>query len=441
VAWVAERKDCLCVLLCLGTMLAYQAYAAKPSLGRYAVVTTAFVLALLAKPLAVTLPAGLLLLDIWPLRRLELDVRNLRATAQRAGPLVAEKLPWLCLSAAAAWLTLAAQTKAITAGTLWAFRLVHGVTAYGTYLWQTLVPGPAVILHPMPDRFPAAEFAASAIAVLAITVACFATCLRRPWLLVGWLWFLGTLLPMSGIVTIGAHAHADRYTYLPHVMLAAAVVFELRDRGWLVSPRRFVRTGSRLALAVWCGLLPVVTFRELRFWNDSEALFAHTLDVTGPNPVMERHLGGYYDMLDRHEEALAAFAAAYLHSPDDPDCAGLLIRSLQASGQSERAEKLFRSIARHDPSSATLIAEMNWTMRPPNAASWTEPTYMWQHLAESWLQRGEPAEAVRVFERIVTADPADDEARARLQSIREGVDRDSFQAAPSDLPATDIPSR
>ena len=206
VAWVAERKDCLCVFFCVATMLAYQWYATRRTVMGYMLVTATIALAMLSKPLAVTLPVGLAVLDLWPLGRL--DVRR----PQSWPWLVVEKLPWIVMAAGLAFLTMQAQVagSAVNQAAPLAWRLQQTVMSYGIYLWQLFVVGGHSLLYPIPaDPWrPGGEVVATLAVLVIITAVAAANVTRRPWLAAGWAWFLLITFPMSGIVAIGEHSHA-----------------------------------------------------------------------------------------------------------------------------------------------------------------------------------------------------------------------------------------
>ncbi len=215
VAYVAQRKDVLSTLFWLLGMAAYVRYAARPTVVRYAVVALMLVLGLMSKPMVVTLPLVLLLLDVWPLGRWW---HRVPGSASRSW-LILEKIPLLVLSAAASAITVLAQAHGGSVGSLAAYpltmRIANALTAYVAYLRKTFWPVDLACFYPYPSAYPPWRLAAAALALAAISSIAVRSVRRAPYLLVGWLWYLGTLVPVIGIVQVGMQAMADHYTYVP----------------------------------------------------------------------------------------------------------------------------------------------------------------------------------------------------------------------------------
>jgi len=284
VAWVAERKDVLSACFWMLAMGAYGRYVRGPSPGRYLLVALAMLLGLMAKPMVVTLPFVLLLLDVWPLGRLRFEP----GWSRRLARLAIEKLPLLGLSAAASLITLRYQTTSlVTLEVLpWRLRLANSAVSYAAYLGKLLLPRNLAVFYPIPLDIPFWKAAGAAALIAALTALTVWKARKAPWLLVGWLWFVGTLVPVIGLVQVGRQAMADRYTYLPSIGLFLALCWglaELAGRG----------AGRRAALAV-AGVaailaLTLATRAQVRQWSDSVTLFQHAVDVTADNYVA--HIG------------------------------------------------------------------------------------------------------------------------------------------------------
>lgn len=275
VAWIAERKDVLSLFFWLLTMLAYQRYATLPGLRRYLLVALFLTLGLMAKPMVVTLPCVLLLLDYWPLQR-----------PRQVGRLLLEKLPLLALSAAASAITFLVQRTggAVVSlqGEPLASRLGKALFAYCFYLGKIFWP--AELFVPYWDDFEltALPLAAAALGLILLTGAALRYRARCPYLLVGWLWFLGTFVPVIGIVQVGSQSAADRYTYIPSIGLFIAVTWgaaDLAARGR--APRSLVGAGAAAVL----GACVFLAFRQIGYWRNSETLFQHTLALDPPNLI------------------------------------------------------------------------------------------------------------------------------------------------------------
>jgi tetratricopeptide (TPR) repeat protein len=292
VAWVSERKDVLSAFFWFLTLLAYVRYVRAPSAGRYAVVALGLVLGLAAKPMVVTLPFTLLLLDYWPLARL--------ATAS-AGRLVREKLPLLVLVTATSALTIVAQRRGGAMGPLsehpLGARIGNAVVSYVSYLGKTLWPRHLSLLYPHPGAsLPGWRIAASAAVLLVVTAVALRERHRRPYLCVGWLWYLVTLAPVIGLIQAGEQGMADRFTYVPLVGIFVAAV-------WLLPSARLA---PALAIAALLALA-VRTSRQLPTWRDSIALYTHALAVNEANPTAHANLGAELVRLGRSDEARGHF--------------------------------------------------------------------------------------------------------------------------------------
>jgi Flp pilus assembly protein TadD len=277
VAWVSERKDVLSAVFWMLTMWAYAWYADRPSLVRYLGVVVIFALGLMAKPMLVTLPCVLLLLDYWPLRR----TRWLPGpTAVPVWRLVAEKVPLLALAGGASLLTVGAQHHIVRSMEEMPLgdRLQNVVVTYGTYLGQMFWPAGLTCFYPhRGGQLPLWVPVAAAVLLVGVSLVAVAQARLRPYLPVGWFWYLGTLVPVVGLVQVGMHAHADRYTYLPLVGVFIVLVWsaaELAAR-WRLSPA--VLAAGTLAVL---GVCVVRTWEQVGYWKDSVTLWQHAVDVT-----------------------------------------------------------------------------------------------------------------------------------------------------------------
>jgi protein O-mannosyl-transferase len=320
VAWVAERKDVLSGLFFMLTLWFYARYAERPSLGRYLLVLASFALGLTAKPMLVTLPFVLLLLDYWPLRRLappRLESQTDDATPRRTlARLVLEKIPFFVLTAASCTVTLAAQRGAIVPldqrDVSW--RLANAALACVGYLEKMVYPSDLAVLYPLPkDLPPAWEVAAAVTALLAISTALVVSRRRRPYLFVGWFWYLGMLAPVIGLVQVGSQKMADRYTYLPQVGLYIAVAWTAVQMAGARPNRR--RALAAVALLVVMGLLGCA-LQQTRHWRNSETLWTHTLACTSQNVVAHHNLGNALAREGHFGKAIVQYQLALEINPD-----------------------------------------------------------------------------------------------------------------------------
>jgi protein O-mannosyl-transferase len=305
VAWVAERKDVLSTFFGLLALLAYARYVAEAQVrpprakNYFGWSLAAFALGLLAKPMLVTLPFVLLLLDYWPLRRFTDPWRERVAVAR----LILEKWPFFLLTILSCVCTFLAQrSEAVISlqSESVALRVENSLVATATYVGQTLWPVNLGAFYPLPQHYAPARVVVSLAVLLGISLLVWWARRKDPCLLMGWLWFLGMLVPVIGLVQVGGQAHADRYTYLPAVGLFVAIVFGLTSLGrrWRLSAR-WNTCAAALVLAVCL----VLTARQLSFWRDSQTLFEHTLAVTGQNIQAHMLLAYVYHEQGRLAEA------------------------------------------------------------------------------------------------------------------------------------------
>ena len=310
VAWVAERKDVLSTLFWMLTLWAYVYYTERPKLARYLVVVAAFALGLLAKPMLVTLPCVLLLLDFWPLQRL----RSGQATP---GRLIWEKVPLFVLAAASCAVTWYAQQHAGAVAALdklpLKLRLANAVLAYVGYIGKTFWPRDLAIFYPHPLTMgPAWRLVLAAVFLLTVTGLALATSRRRPFVAVGWLWYLGTLVPVIGAVQVGQQAMADRYTYIPLIGLFLLVAWGLPS---LLA--RWQLPASLLALpaVMVVAACTVCTAMQVAVWHDSIALWEHSCKVTPESATARNNLGLALLQEGKFEEAEQNFRRALRINP------------------------------------------------------------------------------------------------------------------------------
>ena len=315
VAWIAERKNVLCTFFFFLALWAYGWYTRKPGWQRYLVVVAGFAAGLASKPMVITLPFVLLLLDYWPLERIRGEGNKGGLSWSR---LVLEKLPLLALSAASAVITVQAQQAggSIRTTTEFSFtvRIANAIYAYALYLWKTIWPARLAPLYPHPgDTLAAWRVLLAALVLLTITVAVWKF-RRRRYLLVGWLWFLGTLVPVIGLVQVGEAAMADRYAYIPLIGVFVMIAFGIVD--W--AQQKNLAYWPAVPVAAVLLVLALVTNRQIGYWQSNYDLWSHTLAVTENNFVAEDNVGGALILEDKEEEAHPHFEAAARINPRDP---------------------------------------------------------------------------------------------------------------------------
>ncbi len=313
VAWIAERKTLLCTLFCFLTFAAYGWYARTQSLLRYLTVLACFLLALMAKPMAVTLPVALLLIDYWPLGRF--GSPDAPATRNAQMGLVLEKLPLLLISLIFSYLAVLAQhsTHALVVTLPLPLRLRNAAMAYAAYIGKAFWPARLSIFYPYPEGGPSWMALGLALLLLAAVTVLALRLRRRPYLAAGWFFFLVSLLPVIGLVQVGNQAMADRYAYTPLIGLFVMAVWgldALRERLRL--------SAAPVVLASICALaaLAVATRVTLSYWQDSRTLFTHAERMLNkPDELIEVNLGNAYDSLNQPEEALRHYEIAEAVKP------------------------------------------------------------------------------------------------------------------------------
>ena len=317
VAWAAERKDTLSTFFGLMSLIAYVSYAETPSIRRYAWVAITLALGLLAKPMLVTWPFVMLLLDYWPLRRFQRSDASDQWSVVRC--LVVEKLPLFALVAASAVVTSLAQSHGGGVRTFTEFpialRLSNALVSYAKYLLLAFWPNDLAVYYPYKGTdIPAWQIISAALLLIAITAFCFSQRKIRPYLIVGWLWFLGTLVPVIGLVQVGGQTMADRYFYIPSIGLFIAIVFGLAD---IAETRRVAPWLSAAIANVVLLVLATLTNAQIHRWSDSFTLFKHALTVAPPSVIVEDCLGLAMHKNGQLDEAVAHFEKALQMRPDD----------------------------------------------------------------------------------------------------------------------------
>jgi Flp pilus assembly protein TadD len=371
VAWVAARKDLLCGLFFLLALLAYTAYARRRDGERggrawpwYLAALGCHGAALLSKPIAVTLPCVLLLFDVWPLGR----DRGPEPRVTRWPVLAREKIPFFILSAAHAALTLVAQRSALASldSLPVSGRVARAVVFLGWQTWASLCPLGLAVSYPFPrDGFPTRIVIASAAGLVAVTAICLALRRRTPALTVGWLWFVGMLFPVLGLLQAGDQGVADRWTYLPGMGFAAAIAYTAADGLATLRTRcgaDVARTTGAVALACAAFVLVTLTARQTSHWRDAEALWRRSATLYPGSDKALTNLGWALHEKGHDDEAMRWFAAGLAVNPRHADCANTLGLLLAARGRSTEAEECFRLAIDSRPDLAAPHANLGMTL-------------------------------------------------------------------------------
>ena len=349
VAWISERKDVLSTFFWIGSMWAYCEYVKARCAGWYTAAVALCALGLMCKAMLVTLPFALLLFDLWPLRRFELVTHDWPG---RAAKLVVEKLPFFALAAVTGFFTFVAQQ---TGEAVIPFeplslseRVENAFISYARYLAKTFWPARLAVFYPHPGEWPTMQFVVSLVLLAGVSVAAVLYVRRHPFLFTGWFWFLGTLVPVIGLVQVGGQSMADRYTYVPSIGLFVALVWLLR--------RATARVPAAAATVATMGLLicAVLTHRQSRLWHDSVTLFTHASRVTPPNSIVLNNLGAALLAAGRASEADEAFGRALELDPEDVWALGNVGNSLLRAGRIDEALVQYRKALNAKPNTPQL---------------------------------------------------------------------------------------
>jgi tetratricopeptide (TPR) repeat protein len=357
VAWIAERKDVLSTLLAMLMLWLYVRYVEVPSPRRYVPVVVVFALGLMAKPMVVTLPLVLLLLDYWPLCRWTWP-----PSWSVVRSLVWEKTPLFVLAALDSMLTFEAQRGAGAVTTLvhapFSARLANSAVAYVSYMDKAVWPVNLAVLYPVHD-VPAALAVAAGSLILVLTAGAVWAARRRPYVFVGWFWYVGMLVPAIGLVHVGAQSMADRYTYLPFVGLSVVVVWGAADLVRNRPPLGNIAAGVAVLAIV---LMAATAYRQTMYWNDSQTLFERTLAVTEGNFIIHNNLGAVLAREGRDAEAIPHFRQAVTIEPDYGEAHANLGHELLKTSQFDMAFSELSDALRLKPDLAAAQADMGMLM-------------------------------------------------------------------------------
>jgi len=435
VAWVSERKDVLSTLFWLLTMWAYVRYVRSKTSDDgtsiesllstpYLLVVLFFALGLLAKPMLVTLPFVLLLCDYWPLERFR--------TRRDILPRIVEKLPLFALSAASCVVTVIAQ-RSVGAVESWDYlppfmRLANALTSYAKYIVMLVHPADLAVFYPYNRFISPWEVGGSIILLLGISAICIWQIRRRPFLIVGWLWFLGTLVPVIGFLQVGSQSLADRYTYVPYFGLFIMLVwggFSLVGESGF--GRRTVAIASAAVILIFAGL----AIHQVSYWRDPERLYRHTLAVTSNNFLIAHNLCHHYMTVDRLDEAVPLCKQAIDTRPTYNEPYNTLGIVEFKRGNFAEAERQFKESLKYEPSYSYALLNLSQAQASegkPEAAEETLRQAVEQNggsasdafapalssVAAAYAERQDYKKAVENFSRLIYIQPNNAEARTRL---------------------------
>ena len=436
VAWVSERKDVLSTLFWMLTLLAYVAYARKPGAARYMLVFLFYALGLMAKPMLVTLPFVLVLLDVWPLRRLALGIgAKSRAGSKFSGDfwssglrLLIEKLPLVGIAIASSIVTIVVQGKwgAVTGLDRFplSLRAANALVSYMIYMGQMLWPARLAAFYPYPRSLSAGWVMGAMLFLVAVSAAAIREIHRRPFLTVGWLWYLGTLVPVIGLIQVGGQARADRYTYVALIGLFIVFAWGTTD---LLARWRY-RAVALSAAAVVVILACAITARaQVRYWDNAISLWEHTLQVTERNPLAHNDLGVALVAEGRVTEAIPHYYEALRFNPTYAEAQYNLGNALARLGKGPEAIPHYLEALRIRPAYAqvhnnlgtTLLTQgkLNEAIPHYEEALRIQPDYTEAHnnLGIALASEGRLPEAIAHFTEALRIQPDYADAHGNLQ--------------------------
>ena len=426
VAWVAERKDVLSTFFALLSLLSYTRYAKENCRRSFWFAVLFLALGLMAKPMLVTLPFILLLLDHWPLRR---------TGSESPAALLREKTPFFLLAAAACVVTFLAQHQGAAVATLekvsLAYRLENLPVAYAGYLSKIFWPANLSVLYPLPKTISGLSIAAALAVLILISAGAWRARKGSPYGIIGWLWFLGMLVPVIGLVQVGGAAMADRYTYFSATGIFLAVTF-----GAAALARRF-HVPRTLLTVVAAGILAAclaLTAHQLRYWRDAETLFRHAIAVTGDNDVALIDLGVALSAQGRLEEALVPYHEALRLAPDRYQLHNNLGNILGRLGRPEEALAEYREAVRLKPDlaflhngTAQMLAQLGRLEEAEacfSEAIRLDPSFASPHfeLAKTLLKQGQNIAAMDQFRAALRLDPDNFQILAQIAKVLAASD-------------------
>ena len=407
VAWIAERKDVLSGVFFMLTLLTYFRYVRVRSIGHYLTVLFMFALGLMCKPMLVTLPFVLLVLDYWPLGRIRGQKSDVSGH-ENLVMLVVEKIPLVGLSAISSVVTFLAQRGAVgwTEQLPVLARINNAVVTYAAYMWQMLWPVKLAVFYPHPEsRLPLWEIILCLLLLIGITAAAVVLRKSRPYFITGWLWYLGMLVPVIGLVQVGWQGRADRYTYLPQIGLYIAITWGIAD---VTAAWRWQREILTAGTAIVVGLLSWRASVQASYWRDSETLFTHALAVTSNNDVAKNNLGIVFLQKGNLDEAISLLQAAVDLRPENSPAHENLAKALLQKGQVTDALVHYRRLLELQPDNIEVHNIVGTVL----------------------IQQGQAREAVEEWQKVLAIQPDNGNAMSNLawvfatspdDSLRDGA--------------------
>jgi tetratricopeptide (TPR) repeat protein len=428
VAWVAERKDVLCGVFFMLTLWAYVRYARRLfSPGRYLLLVCLFALGLMSKSMLVTLPFVLLLLDYWPLGRFD-NPNHLPKICSIPQHLILEKIPLLALAAAGCVVTALSQHGAIAPGDYLPLplRINNAALSYVVYLQQMFYPAKLAALYPLPaNSIPVLKSIGAAVFLAIVSGGIFAWRKKYPFMLVGWFWYLGMLVPVIGLVQVGLQAHADRYTYLPQIGLYILATWMLAEQFARPRRRMFLAGVAITSLAA----LAVTARLQTAYWKNSELLWSHTLEATSQNAAAQNNLGNALFQKGQADEAIAHYQKALAIQPDHAKAHYNLGNALAGQSKLDEAIVEFQKALAIQPDQPEVLNNLATALlrngQVDEAIVQFQKTLAIQpglagahnNLGAALFKRGQVNEAINNFQKALAIQPDSGDAQNNLARI------------------------
>ena len=421
VAWISERKDVLSTFFWMLTLWSYTGYVESSRLDKYLLLILFYILGLMAKPMLVTLPFVLLLLDYWPLKRFHLkssDNENAAVQKPFYFGLILEKIPLFLLSAASGIVTYLVQKSSGAVSSLDAIpfhdRIANALVSYVVYIGKMLWPHNLAVLYPYPKSIALWEIAGAGILLIMISVFAFRMLRSKPYLAVGWLWYLGTLVPVIGIVQVGSQALADRYTYVPLIGIFIMITWGISD--W-ISKKHYGKIGLFIASASILSILMITSRLQVKYWSNSVTLFEHAIDVTGENCTAQLNLGEALAEQGNMKKAVKPFSKDLSEKSDRAAAQYELGDMFEKKGELSRAVKCYMEAIKIRPGYAKAYNNLGVIFAAQNKveaaivflskALQISPDYAGAHfnLGKIFFNRNDPEKAIFHYKKALQFDP------------------------------------
>jgi tetratricopeptide (TPR) repeat protein len=371
VAWIAERKDVLSALFFFITLNLYYWYVRRPSISRYILAFSAFSIGLMSKPMLVTLPFVLLLMDYWPLQRVSFvktntniptitEIKNQKSLLLK---ITLEKLPFFAFSVVSSIITYYAQSRGGAVAKIKlvpiSFRFVNALVAYVNYIFKMIWPHNLSVIYPLPDTITILKGLTTGLFLTVISTISIRMARRHPYLIVGWLWYIGTLVPVIGLVQVGRQSMADRYTYLPLIGLFIIAAWGIPS---IVQKGRYRNSILSIMSVLFLLTYSLFTWFQLGYWKNSVTLFRHATQAVANNYAAYNLLGGTYSHLDMPDEAISNFSEVLRIYPDDEEAITGIGIALTKKGDLEGATSYFRKAVYLEPNSAECQSNLGFAL-------------------------------------------------------------------------------